>query len=119
MQARRIVVAHESRLLRDMLKRMIGKTQQLQLVAEVINMETLPLVVKQTAAEWVIVSLGADGNVPEMVESLMVTHPSTGALAVSGEGDRIKMKRRGEHEQTLNISTVAELVQVLSGGREH
>jgi len=113
----RIVVAHQSRLLRDMLKRVIGKARRLQMVAEVMDMEALPEVVERTAAEWVIISLQPDGSLPEMIEPLIVGHPSTQVLAISGGGDQIKMKWVGEHEQALNLSTVEELVQVLSSKR--
>jgi hypothetical protein len=115
MQPRQIIVALESRLLRDMLKRMIGKTRQLHLAAEVNDIESLPAVAAQTRAEWVIVSLCPDGNLPKTVDALLYRCPSLRVLAVSGEGDQVKAKWVQAHEQVLNISTVEELVSVLSG----
>ena len=113
MPAQRIVLASGSRLLRDMLKRILTKSEKLNIVREVSDPKELPLVLEHTNPEWVIISLSFDDRVPAWVDHFMANHPSVGFLGVAIDGSKIKMKWLEVHEQELNTLSVDDLIRIL------
>ncbi len=113
MPEQRIVLANGSRLLRDMLKRIIFKSDKLELVREVTDQKELPSVIEHTNPEWVIVSLPFDNVVPAWVDSFMVSHPSVRFMALAIDGSKIKMKWLEVHEQELDGLSLNELLHIL------
>jgi DNA-binding NarL/FixJ family response regulator len=113
MPEQRIVLANGSRLLRDMLKRILYKSEQLEVVREVIDQRELPSVIEHTKPEWVILSLSYDNGVPAWVDSFMAAHPSVRFLALAADGSSIKVKWLEVHEQELNGLSLNEFIQIL------
>ena len=114
-QPHRIVLANESRLWREMLKRVIEKIPDLRIVGVVTDLAILASVVEQTSAGWVILSLTRDGKIPEMAESLLSVHPSVRILAVATDGSQVKMKWLEPHEDELDDWSLNEMIDVLRG----
>ena len=113
MPEQRIVLANTSRLLRDMLKRIIYKSDHLQLVREITDQKDLPSGIEQTDPEWVILSLSYDNCVPAWVDAYMADHPSVRVMAVATDGSKIKVKWLEVHEQELNELSLYELLHIL------
>lgn len=115
MPEQRIVLANGSRLLRDMLKRIIFKSENLEIVREVTDQKELPSVIEHTNPEWVILSLSFDNGVPAWVDPFMANHPSVRFLALAADGSKIKMKWLEVHEQELNGLSLNDLIHILEG----
>lgn len=113
MPEQRIVLANASRLFRDMLKRIIYKSDNLELIREITDQRDLPSVIEQTDPEWVIVSLSYDNGVPAWVDGYMADHPSVRFMAVATDGSTIKMKWLEIHEQELNGLSLNDLIHIL------
>lgn len=113
MSEQRIVLANGSRLLRDMLRRIIFKSENLEIVREVSDQEELPAVIEHTNPEWVILSLSFDNGVPAWVDAYMANHPSVRFMALAADGSKIKMKWLEVHEQELNGLSLNDLIQIL------
>ena len=113
MTEQRIVLANGSRLLRDMLKRIIFKSDKLEIVREVTDQKELPSVIENTNPEWVIVSLSYNNGVPPWVDGFMASHPSVRFIALAMDGSRIKMKWLEVHEQDLNGLSLNDLIHIL------
>jgi DNA-binding NarL/FixJ family response regulator len=113
MTEQRIVLANGSRLLRDMLKRIIFKSDNLEVVREVSDHRELPGVIENTHPEWVILSLSFDNGLPTWVDTYMTSHPSVRFLALAADGSKIKMKWLEVHEQELNGLSLADLITIL------
>ena len=113
MPEQRIVLANGSRLLRDMLKRIIYKSDKLKVVREVTDQKELPSVVEYTNPEWVILSLPFDNIVPSWVDGFMANHPSVHFMALSTDGSKIKMKWLEVHEQELNGLSLNDFIHIL------
>ncbi len=113
MPEQRIVLANGSRLLRDMLKRIIFKSENLEVVREVTDQKELASVVDSTHPEWVIISLSFDNGVPAWVDGFMASHPSVRFLALATDGSKIKLKWLEVHEQELNGLSLTELIHIL------
>lgn len=110
---RRIVLANEPRLLREMLQRVVDKQPDLQVVSEVSDWAELPSTIERTEAQWVILPLLADGKMPAIVDSLLSTSPTLHILAVAMDGSRIKMKCGASEEEWLNNLSLDALIALL------
>jgi chemotaxis response regulator CheB len=115
MTEQRIVLANGSRLLRDMLKRIITKSDKLEIIREVSDQKDLPAVIEHTNPEWVILSLSFDEAVPAWVDGFVANHPSVRFMGIASDGSTIKMKWLEIHEQDLNSLSLRELLQILEG----
>lgn len=112
----RVVLSVEPRLLREMLRHVIIKTPGLQLVGETVG-KTLPTVIEQVDAQWVIVSLLPGGELPERAGALLVTHPTVAILAVAADGSQWKLKWLETYEELLEEGlSLDELIQILRQG---
>ena len=113
MSEQRIVLANGSRLLRDMLKRILFKSKTLEVVREVADQKELLSVIEHTNPEWVILSLSYDNGVPAWVDTYMANHPSVRFIALAADGSKIKMKWLEIHEQELSGISLKELIHIL------
>jgi DNA-binding NarL/FixJ family response regulator len=113
MPQQRVILANGSRLLREMLKRILFKSEKLEVVSEVTDQRELPSVIEHTNPEWVIVSLSSDDGMPAWVDSFMASHPSVRFMALASDGSKIKMKWLEVHEQVLHGLSLHELIQIL------
>jgi DNA-binding NarL/FixJ family response regulator len=113
MQSRRIILVNGSRFLHEMLKRVIEKTPDLQVVDEVADLTRLSPAIAHTDAQWVIMSLPLDGEIPEVVRSLLIAHPSVRILAMATDGSQVRIKWLESHEEALDDLSLDELIAVL------
>jgi DNA-binding NarL/FixJ family response regulator len=113
MPEQRIVLANGSRLLRDMLRRIIFKSEKLRIVREVTDQKELPSVIASSNPEWVIISLTFDNGIPAWVDGLMTSHPSVRFLALATDGSKIKLKWLQVHEQEFSGLSLSELIDIL------
>jgi DNA-binding NarL/FixJ family response regulator len=113
MSERRIVLANGSRLMRDMLMRILHKSSTLEVIQEVNDPKELPAIIENTHPEWVILSLSFDNGVPTWVDTFMASHPSVRFMALAADGSKIKMKWLEVHEQELNGLSLNELIHIL------
>lgn len=113
MAEQRIVLANTSRLLRDMLRRIIDQTSDLELLREITDQRELPAVIENSDPQWVILSLPYDNEIPPWVDSYITQHPSVRFMAIASDASKIKVKWLEIHEQELDGITLHELLRVL------
>ena len=113
MSEQQIVLANTSRLLRDMLKRIIDQTSDLKLLGEITDQRDLQSVIENSDPQWVILSLPYDNDIPAWVEGYLAQHPSVRFMAISSDGSKIKVKWLEIHEQALDGITLHDLHSIL------
>lgn len=113
MTKQRIILANSSRLLREMLNRILRKTDSLKVVREVSDQKELPDAIQQDDAEWLIMSLPEDEKMPEWVDVYMMEHPSLHILTVSPDGGRVRLRWLESHEEDLVDPSLDDLILVL------
>jgi DNA-binding NarL/FixJ family response regulator len=113
MPEQRIILANGSRLLRDMLKRIIVKSENLDVIREVTDQKELPAAIEHSNPEWVIVSLAFDNGIPGWVDNFMAIHSSVRFMAVASDASTVKIKWLEIHEQELNGLSLSDLIQIL------
>lgn len=119
MSEQRIILANSSRLLREMLNRILLKTEHLDVVQEVTDHKNLPSAIEQQEAEWVIVSLPTEEATPDWIDKYMRQHPYVRFLTVSADGSLIKMKWLESHEENLSDLSLPELIHILESNPSH
>jgi len=111
----RIILANDSRLLRDMLNRILLKAEHLDVVQQVADYENLPAAIQEQDAEWIILSVPADEKIPDWTDAYLLKHPFVKIMTVSPDGSRVKMKWLDKREQDLPNPTLQEFINILEG----
>jgi hypothetical protein len=117
MEARRIILAGESRLLMDMLRRAISKSPGLEVVGQIPDLASLPSAVERFGAQWVIMSLQPETSLPEVVSRLLAAHLSLLVLALAADGSQARLEWMEPHEEIFDQLSLDELVATLRSGR--
>ncbi len=113
MHMQRIILAHDSRLMREMLKRVIDKTDELKVVREVTQPGDLHSAMRETETEWVILSLPPGGVVPESIQSLVNTYPSVRFMTVAADGSEVKVRWLEPLSRDLTNLSLGDLISIL------
>jgi AmiR/NasT family two-component response regulator len=111
--SQRIVLADGSRLLHEMLRRILDKADNMEVIEEVHDLADLPPSIRDLEADWVIMSLPFDADTPEWVDEYLADHPYVGLLVLSSDSSRIRMKWTERHEQELDDPSLGDLIQIL------
>jgi chemotaxis response regulator CheB len=114
MNKRRILLVTEPRLLREMVERVIEKAPGLQVVGEVDNMSELVPMIEETGADWLVVFLAPDEELPRNIQEILTSHPSVRVLVFASDGSQIEMKWVEFHAKALDRLNLDELLGVLS-----
>ena len=115
MSEQRIILANGSRLLHEMLNRILTKAGNLKVVQEINNHEHLPNLIEKSDAEWVLMSLPANSTIPEWVDTYIVDHPRVRFMAVASDGSWVKTKWLESHEENLDNLSLRDLIHILGG----
>jgi len=110
---KQVILLNDSRLMREMLSRVLNKSKGLQVIRQVENEQELEQAIQDTAAEWVLMTLPADGNVPNWIIELNHLHPNLRFLAISIDGSHIKMSWLESKQRDLDGVSLGELLQLL------
>jgi hypothetical protein len=115
MSVQRIILANGSRLLHEMLNRILNKTDNLKVVQEIMDHDHLPNAIENSDAEWVLMSLPADSTIPEWVDTYMIDHPQVRFMALAADGSWVKTKWLERREERLDNLSLKDLLRILGG----
>ena len=115
MSEQRIILANGSRLVHEMLNRILLKTKNLEVVQEIPDHNKLPAALEKSDAEWIILSLPADSFIPDWVDTYIVDHPYVRFMAVANDGSWVKTKWLESHEEELDNLSLRDLIHILGG----
>jgi hypothetical protein len=96
-----------------MLRRVIDKDPGLQIVAEVQDLSEYPEVARQIRADWTILLLDPDEEVPEIVQQVHNHHASMRLLVMAVDGSQVRMRWIEPHETSLNDKSLDDLLTIL------
>ncbi len=116
MKQSRIILANDSRLLRGLLWRALDKVSGLQIVGETQDLSSLTARIEQAGAEWVILPLWTDGQLPSVLDAVLNEHPEVSLLGLAKDGSAAKLQRSaGSPEELLPGISLDELILTLGG----
>ena len=113
MSDQRIILANGSRLLREMLNRIMLRSEHLKIVKEIADHNTLPAALEGQSAEWLVMSIPVDEKPPDWVDTYVKGHPFLRVMAFAADGSWIKMKWMESHEEDLTDRSLKELIHIL------
>lgn len=122
MEPYRIVLANEPRLLRGLLHYALARTTGMEVVDEVvpafagasIDPARLSDAVQHGKADWVIVSLWRNGNLPQPLQQLVDTQPAVSLLGMAADGSRVMVHGPGlDGHQMLRDLSFSDLLATL------
>ena len=116
MAEHRIILADGSRLLREMLKRIFEKSDDLEVVGEVTDIKNLPHLIREKKAQWVILSTPPEESVPRWIETIISEQPEVRFLSVSNDGSQIKIKWYEPHEKIIKGLSLQDLITIIQEG---
>ncbi len=114
---KRIILANDSRLLREMLQCVIDKADHLEVVQEIPNHEELPSAIERFDPEWVILSLPFRDDTVGGLDACMAEYPTVRFIVLSAEN--IKMKWQLSYEEDLTNLSVKDFIHVLEKDLQH
>jgi DNA-binding NarL/FixJ family response regulator len=113
MQKRRIILVSDSRLLRELFQSAIQKSEQLEITQEIHDPNELPLIIELFNADWVIMSLAVDEDIPKWVNIYIGNHPHVRFLFISDDNGKIMMRWLEPREKYLNDLSLSDLIHIL------
>ncbi len=114
MEMQRIILADVPRFLVETLRRALANVTGLQIVSEVADWAMLPSAIRETGAQWVIVSLPSDRETSQAVEALLASYPAIRLLNVATDGGHITLQWVEPRAQTIDDFSMGELVALLT-----
>ena len=118
MPAQKVILINASRLLGDMLRTIIYRSDHLELVQEFHVNEELPSAIEKSEAEWVILSLPSDKSITGWVDKYIAKHPSMRFLAIFPGSSKVKLKYL-DYEEDLEDLSLDDLIQVIEEHTQH
>jgi len=116
MQPQRIILADDSHLLRDILRKVIDKTPGLKLVGEVADLASLKSTLQQNEVEWIVLSIYPYSFIPnEGRMALMAEYPSLHILGIYADGSQVRVLQLGQQEKIYKELTWDKLHHILLG----
>lgn len=115
MENRRILLAHGSRLMREMIKRIMSKSSALEVVGEAQSIPELNSLLKKRDADWLIVDLSPEGAISLKVQQLLLSNPGLSVLGITYEGDSVQMYQLHVHREQYQNCSLDDMVSLLQG----
>ncbi len=119
MARKRVILANGSRLLREMLQRVINKADNLEVVQEIPNHEDLSSAIERLSPEWVIISLPLTNSDPGWVEACITEYPAIRFILLSADHRSIKIKWQSSYEEDLTNVSLKDFIQILEKDLQH
>jgi DNA-binding NarL/FixJ family response regulator len=113
-----IVLANEPRMLRDMLQRALDGTPGFIVVDQTEDLSQLNTLFQQVQIDWLVVTLGRDGEISREAQHCFKRTPSLSLLALSSDASRADVfvrtsKQGGVLKFSLIELTLMALVAIL------
>lgn len=119
MSRKRVILANGSRLLREMLQRVIDKADHLKVVQELPDHQDLPSAIERLDPEWVILSVPYNQTTHGWVNTCMTDYPSVRFMFLSPESNSIKMKWQSAYEEDVTNLSLRDFIELLETDLQH
>jgi DNA-binding NarL/FixJ family response regulator len=119
MATKRVILANNSRLLREMLHHVINKADNLEVVLETPNDEELSSAIEKFDPAWVIASLPANPQLPSWLNRCTEHYPAVRFILLTPNNDRIKMSGQASYEEDLTNVSLKDFIDILEIDLQH
>lgn len=119
MSTKRVILANNSRLLREMLHRVIDKTAQLHVVQELADQENLPSAIERLDPTWVIVSSQHGERAQRWLDARVAEYPAVRFLILSSDYSGLRIKSHAAPEENLVDVSLQDFIHILERDLQH
>ena len=91
----------------------IDKAPGLEIVAIVTDLSDYPSIARRTNADWTILLLDLDEDVPEIVQQVLEHQASMRLLMMTIDGSHVRMRWIEPHERSLDGKSLDDLLAIL------
>jgi chemotaxis response regulator CheB len=116
---KRVILADGSRLLREMLHRVLDKANHLKVVQELPDSAGLCSAIHRFDPEWVILSRPYNQHAHAWLSSCMEDHPAVRFIFLSANHKYIKMKSQMSYEEDFLDLSLQEFIHILERDLQH
>ena len=109
----KIILVNGSPFLHELLRSIINKNQQIQIVAEVENISRYPSVAARVDADWTYLVLPPDAEIPEAVEQVLKENPSMRVLVMATDGSKVRVKWMEPHDYDIKVEDMEDIFNIL------
>ena len=113
MATQRIILVNSSCLLLDMFNKVIEKTAGLEIVSHIDDLNDFSEAIKHTKAEWAIVFLSPEEQVPELVDQIIQEQSSMRFLIMGTDGSHAHMRWNEIRKLPLEEKNLQELLSII------
>ena len=117
MSTKRVILANHSRLLREMLHRVIDKETNLRVIQELTDQQDVPTAIEHFDPEWVILS--SSRNQHNGPRTWTTDYPSVRFIFLSEDHGSIMMKWQTSYEEDLANLSLRDFIAVLEKDLQH
>src|SRR5687767_9452521 len=118
MFTKRVILANDSRLLRNMLRRVIDKADHLEVVQEIVQAEQLAPAIEHFDPGWVILSSADSRYSQGWINGWLLRYPSVGFVVLAADHSSIKIQSQDTEEDLTRLS-VSDFIEVLRRDLQH
>lgn len=115
-----VLLANRPRMFREMLHRALDRIPGAQLILETERPQQVPGILARVEADWLIITLTAQGKLPKPVEEAIEQNPSLSVLGFSEDTGHVEVqmkvhsnKDRERRHYSLNDISLLELLSIL------
>jgi len=114
MQPQRAVIVNGVRLVREMIKQVIERSSEIEVIKEIGEMQELASAIIETNATWAFVILLPDHEIPENMKfELFLKYPTLRLVGLWVDGSHVRLEWHGRGPRELTSPTLDELTRLL------
>ena len=115
----RVLLANKPRMLRELLRSLIQRQADMEVMGEVLDPVELLLAVDETQADVVVVDLPESGEEPGICSHLLAEYPQLLVLALSPGRDRAILYRQSIIKEELSKLSEDEILEAIRKTEVH
>lgn len=120
MSTKRVILANNSRLVREMLHRVIDKADSLEVVQDIPDQRALDSAIERFAPEWVILSSPQRGDATDnWLDTGASKYPSVRYIVLSPDHSNIRVRLQNSPEEDISRLSVDDFIHVLERDLQH
>lgn len=113
MPVQRAILVDGSRFVRELLKRVIEKNPDIEVIREVNGLDRLPAVLNETNPDWLFVVLSPENDLPgNFSDQLLAAHPTLRIIVFWTDGSHVKMEWLGRKEREIDGNALTHLTNL-------
>jgi len=114
MESQRAILVNGSCLMRELVKRVIEKNTEFEVIRELADVQELPSAIMETNAEWAFVILSPNQEIPENLKvELFLKHPTLRIIGLWIDDNHVKVEWLAREQKDLTGMTLDELTGFL------